>query len=162
MLKIFSSKTRLKVSTSGKQFQSKNVRFGVRIRILIVWKIGRRVMIFEYCQFSKWNTSVTPNAISTIEMLGMKLSLLSGESVERKTNIKSASETEFSIDSKKHVEYWHNSIIKLKNQNNDRLPVFYWALIWPLQNCRLGITWKINIFVICIRIRWSDFRKKCH
>ena len=58
-------------------------------------------MNFDYCQFSKWNLSVTPNAISTIEMLGMKLSLLSGESVEKKTIIKSASETEFSIDSKK-------------------------------------------------------------
>ena len=54
-------------------------------------------MNFDYCQFSNWNLSVTPNVISTIEILGMKLPLLSGESVEKKTIIKSASETDFHI-----------------------------------------------------------------
>ena len=54
-------------------------------------------MNFDYCQFSNWDLSVTANMISTIEILGMKLSLLSGESVEKKTIIKSASETVFHI-----------------------------------------------------------------
>ena len=60
-------------------------------------------MNFDYYQFSNWNLSATPIVISSDEILGMKVLLLSGELVENKTIMKSASETEFSINSKKNT-----------------------------------------------------------
>ena len=60
-------------------------------------------MNFDYYQFSNWNLSASPIVISSDEILGMKVSLLSGDLVENKTIMKSASETECSINSNKNT-----------------------------------------------------------
>ena len=60
-------------------------------------------MNFDYYQFSNWNLSATPIVISSDEILGMKVSLLSGHLVENKTIMKSASERKCSINSKKNT-----------------------------------------------------------
>ena len=57
---------------------------------------------------------------------------------------------------KVYVEDWHISKIKLQNPNNDRL-CFFWAVLWPLYNCSLGINWKIKKLVICIRMPFVQF-----
>ena len=110
-------------------------------------------MNFKSYQSSDSNSSVTPGAISSIEILIRKLSLLSGEAVEKNQSWIVHQKQNSPIFPKKDVVYRHNSIIKLKNPDNDRLCFSIGALVWPLENCRFGINWKINIFVICIRIQ---------
>ena len=132
----------MKVSTSGKPFLPITVYLCLCIKILIVWKIGRRVTSFDSYQFSNSNFSVTPSVISSIEIFIRKCNFVGPIGWQENNYVLCIRNRIVQFFQK--ITSNNDTIQKSNYKFRKRTDFVFLAVFWPLYNCSLGINWKIK------------------